>query len=202
MDHTPISSTPTRDVFYYLAASALFILILAGTWWYTERNTKPLYPVFNPAKQFVPVGTEPRDIDQSLAVFGFSKPLPFFDEKNVVQSLRVGANAPASTTASSISSVPKARVMHISGPSSRTPPPPNRPSTFLSYRIVGPDKGAIRNAFIAYFINMGWKMANTREGQPLLFSSDTHQIISITLLGVPAVQNTGKSIIVAALTVQ
>lgn len=178
MDHTPISSTPTRDVFYYLAASALFILILAGTWWYTRRNTKPLYPVFNSAKQFIPKGAESRDVDQSLAAFGFSKPLPFFEKENVVQSLSLDLNASSSAAGAQPQQVPK---------------------IYLGYRIFGQSTAMVREMYRNYFQELGWKEGSGTKNNLLLvfMSPDMRRQASIELFEIATDPDKKQKTIVA-----
>lgn len=194
--------TPTskRRVVFSIVAFVLLAAVLGATLWYAMKNKQQTGPAFNPTRQFVPQGTASLEVDQAIAAFNFPKPLPFFDERNVVQSLSMRVRVSASTTTSSVSFLPKAP--RVADTPSRTPPPQDTPSTFLSYRIFGQDKETIRSAFVEYSKNMGWKIANTGEGKPLLFSSGTHQIVSVTLLDTPPVQGIDQPTIVVALIVQ
>ena len=190
-----------------VAVTVFFVFIIAaligGTTWYawhlgTQPTTISSLQPFSEQNQFVPKGTASQSVASGLQTLHASQSLPFFDEKNVVQSLGLGASALVSTTASTTSSpAPKAQ------PGTHTPPPPkNTSSSLLSYRIFGQSREAIQKAFVEYFQNTGWKMAATHEGQPLVFSSDTHQIVSITFLNGPTAQGTDQPAIIAALVIQ
>lgn len=175
-------------------------IVSAGAWGvikYTKQPVSPAQdqrPIFSIDTQFVPDGATSLRVDEVLAVFNFVEPLPFFEERNVVQSLDAGTNAPATTSVSS-------RAISRTATSPRMPPQ-YTPTTFLSYRIFGQNKDAIRNAFMEYFRIMGWKMADAKEGKPLVFSSEAHQIVSITFLDVPTVPGTNQPTVVAALTIR
>jgi len=170
------------------------------TGWWTWRGASTLKGTFSSATQVVPDGAASLEVNQVLERFNFSQPLPFFDKNNVVQSLDFAVNPPSLSAASSTSFLPKAKIIHSASTSSQAPQP--KPPTFLSYRIWGQNKAAIETAFIEYFRNMGWKMANTLEGQPLVSSSQTHQIVSVTLLDAPTFESTPQPAITVALVVQ
>ena len=202
-----------KKILLILVGTFCFIAILMAILWYTDKeNRQNKLPTssssptpFNPTQQVIPKGAESREVDQSLAAFGFSKPLPFFEKNNVVQSLNVTTSAPTSTTDFSVSPVSKvktARRVNTANTSSRTPPPQNSPTTFLSYRIFGKSREMVQNAFIEYFKNMGWNIEKSQEGQPLVFSSEAHQFVYVAFLDAPAIQNTDQPTIVAALTVR
>lgn len=202
---TPSLSNPAptsrRDVVYAIAILVLLALVLGGTLWYAMKNKPEARPAFDPARQFVPAGAQPREIDQSLAAFGFPKPLPFFDKDNVVQSLTVSRQiVPFTASTSAIRKASPASSTALSTKKILAPPPRPASSVFFSYRIYGHDKIEIRNAFIQYFTAIGWKMTNTGEDKPLLFSSNTRQIVSVDLLDAVAQGVDGSGITAAFLT--
>ena len=169
-----------------IIAVVLAILIGAAIYFYvispqssnptsTPSPTPLPSQVFSPQTQFVPQGAKSRDVDQALADFGFQKSLPFFEKDNVVQSLNLTASTSALTT-----------------------------SAFLSYRIIGQNKAAVRAAFTDYFTNLGWeatKIFNTNQSPPMIFST-AHRTVVITLIDVLHVPGTDQLAIVAALTMQ
>lgn len=132
--------TPTvrHNIFYYIAAFILLAAVLGATLWYEKQNKQQTGPVFDPKTQFIPKGAVSLEVDQSLAAFGFPKPLPFFDKRNVVQSL----SQPQATDTIFI---------HAQGSSQ----PPVIIS--LNYQIPGRDVLSVRDAFLSYFMDMGWR---------------------------------------------
>ncbi len=176
----PISSSPSLQdsppphryrIYPYLVVFAFLVLILGGVLWYrSKKEMKQAAPVFNPATQFVPEGATPLEVSETLAKFGFSKPLPFFEERNVVQSLGIDV-----TSTSSV-------------------------ETYISYRILGQDTASVRSAFNEYFKKLGWKMANTKEGAPLYFYSNARQTVFVSFFEAPSVQNKDHAYLTVILT--
>ena len=158
----------------FVAAFVLLLSVFGGMLWYADQN-KRAGPAFDPAKQFVPEGAESRDVDQTLAAFGFSKPLPFFEKENVVQSL----NLPNKATSSPATASSKA--------------------AFLSYRILGQDKAAVRETFREYFTSIGWKMVSSHADLIFIFSFHT-QSISVNFIDIARVQGTDQPAVVVALS--
>ena len=80
-----------KKILLILLSTLLFIFLLGSVLWYRGKRTpipQPTTPtVFDPATKIVPQGVVPLEIDQALTAFGLSKPLPFFEKKNVIQSL-------------------------------------------------------------------------------------------------------------------
>lgn len=175
------------------------VVLIGGTvwyvWYFNQKSTAPSVKPFSEQDQFIPKGATPQSVALGFQKLNFSKPLPFFDEKNVVQSLDLGFNAPASTTDFSVSNTLKIQ------PRTNAPPAPSQNSNFmfLSYRIFGQSKEAIRSALIEYFKNMGWTKMNTKDNQSLTFSSGARQVVSIVLLDAP--QTVDQPTFVAALSV-
>lgn len=183
-----------RDIFYYIATFALLAAILGGTLWYADRNKQQVGPVFDSARQFVPEGTASLDVSKALAAFNFPKPLPFFEEKNVVQSVMLGARVSSSTISFAPQPQPVGTVVASSTP-------PRIPSPFLSYRIFGQTKETIRNAFIEYFKKTGWEMEKAIDDRSLVFLSDRRrQIISILFLDALLISDAEQSAIIVTLS--
>lgn len=179
------NSTPTskRYISYSIVAFVLLAAILGGTFWYANQD-KQVGPPFDPARQFVPENTESLNVSKVLAAFGFNKPLPFFDERNVVQSLNLQSTA--------TSSAPQAGS-----------------SSFLSYRIFGQSKEATQSALVEYFKNLGWTMQNIHKVHASgdnkieivdFFSSEyQNQIISVTLFEMPRASGNDQPFILVAI---
>lgn len=192
---TPSLSDPTptsrRTISYYVGVFVFLVALLGGILWYVNKTNKQAGPAFDPVRQFVPKGTAPLNVGESLAVFNFPKPLPFFDERNVVQSIGFPLDiSPSTTTQSEEKAVAGGQntIIHAQPQNAFTP--------FLSYRILGQSREAISTAFIEYFKGMGWKAMDIHENQALTFFSDAHQIVTITLL------NATSQGIIAALSMQ
>ncbi|MEK7074453.1 MAG: hypothetical protein AAB968_01685, partial [Patescibacteria group bacterium] len=138
-----------------VAIIVLIVAVLAGWWLWRQKYPSvqpPSEPVFSAGKQFIPEGAASRTVDQSLAAFGLPKPLPFFDEKNVVQSITNTVDISTST-------------IHQGN------------SPYLSYRICGQNIEAVRTALINYFENTDWKTMKKklpdRSGSMLTFSANS-----------------------------
>jgi flagellar basal body-associated protein FliL len=101
MDTIPSSFTPSRNIFFYLVVFVFLLAVLGVIFWYADRGNRQdrlsipsSSPTpFNSAIQVIPEGAESREVDQTLTVFGFPNPLPFFDKDNVVQSLDLDTQA-------------------------------------------------------------------------------------------------------------
>ena len=182
----------------------LLLLIGAGFWYKTKNESSQLslapQRIFSLDKQFIPKGAAPLEVDKALAVFGFPKPLPFFDKNNVVQSLNLEASEPAPTStplsyAQNIENI----VVGNNKTNSTTPSPvPNGYSSlFLSYRVVGQNTTVLRSVFIEYFKSMGWKMDDAHSASDLVFVSDKGQILSVALMEVSQKSEVGQHIVVA-----
>ena len=177
----PPPSPRHSRVTYLVTAFALLALLLGGVVWYGIKNkTQPQPPVptpapqqvFDPKTQFVPKGAESRDVDQTLAAFGFTKPLPFFDKNNVVQSFH------AKTTQTTATSSTEKILSPIN----------SIPLTYLGYAVYGQSTTTLKNAFAADFTSMGWVMQETRgDSLTLFFFPDKTRIISVTFLDPPPV---------------
>ena len=139
-----------------LIVMVLIIIALIG--WYAvmrikeeEKNTlavqiAPLR-IFSTKNQIIPEGATSLEVDQSLAAFGFAKPLPFFDKNNVVQSLDIRTPDIADASTSRKSAINTSVSTGV----------------YLSYRIPGQSKTIIRDAYIDYFQSMG--LENVIESQ-------------------------------------
>ncbi len=177
-----------RQVWLLVALAA----ILGITFWYGNQN-KRAGPTFDPAKQFVPEGAESRDVDQSLAAFGFTKPLPFFDERNVMESL----NAP-SVNVNAL--VPAGTVVSFH-PATSTPLTP-----LLSYYVYGQSAAAVRDAFTDYFNALGWKKINSIANGPIsrfvFVAPDTHKRVATTILEISLSGRRPQSSIAVSLSLQ
>lgn len=209
---TPSSSShpifiSRHDILYYITVATLFAAILGGTLWYSDRN-KQLGPAFDPARQFVPEGAASLEVNQTLAAFGFSKPLPFFDERNVVQSLALGVDVSIPTTGSaSVSTQQNSAEGGVAGSQSRSnslpvSAPQGTSLPFISYRIPEKSMASIRETLIKYFESMGWKMENIPSDRALVFVSSAHRVISVTLLDAPRVDATAEPAVIVALSAQ
>ncbi len=135
-------SFPLKAVILLICVAAL-----GGAIYYyiaLREKSAPAGPAFDPAKQFVPEGAEASTVDQSLAAFGVSKPLPFFDERNVVWSLRYPQGEAATSTSTQAQAAGQRHTV-----------------TSLEYRIPGLDIWVLRDAFRAYFKEMGWLEARS-----------------------------------------
>lgn len=152
----------------------LIALIMMGIW-YIGRVETPSIPQlssspkpFSQKDQVVPPNAESRSVDQSLAAFGFSKPLPFFEKDNIVQSLKLDTSSTASPATS-----------------------------FLSYRIYGQSVASVRDALTRYFVSLGWKQIDDGANQGYLsFGFDHGKIISVNMLERPATPGTEPRITV------
>jgi len=165
------------------------VAILGGILWYTDQNKRG-GPAFDPARQFIPQGAESLEVPQALASFNFSEPLPFFEERNVVQSLMLGRHEPT-VTQNNVGNVHNATSTARQG----------NASSFLNYQIFGQSREAVRNAFIQYFKDAGWNRVNTSDNQSLIFSSRASQMISITLLDGPANAGTNQPTLTVGLSI-
>lgn len=165
-----------------IAVLVVCIILIGAAFYFSvlKKQTAPQRPAFDPAKQFVPKGAESRDVDQSLAAFGFPKHLPFFDKNNVVQSLSFGT-----------------------GVSHRATSSPSRqiPETYVGYRIVGQSTTAVREAYRNYFQDIKWKEAGGTNKNPMLiifFSPDGRRQASIQLIELPSSADSQQKTVVAA----
>ncbi|MEK7074451.1 MAG: hypothetical protein AAB968_01675 [Patescibacteria group bacterium] len=90
---SPSPSGFFKKILLILVVTLIVLSVLGALLWYKENNKKTSQPLISPRpafsseKQFVPEGSALLEIDKALEVFGLSKPLPFFDKKNVVQSI-------------------------------------------------------------------------------------------------------------------
>ena len=192
---SPSPSGFFKKILLILVVTLIVLSVLGALLWYKENNKKTSQPLISPRpafsseKQFVPEGSTALEVDKALTAFGFSKPLPFFEERNVVQSLNL-----SSATSSAVS----------------TSSPQQISSTFLSYRVVGQSITAVRSALIEYFENLGWTMPNIHDvhtsGSNKIeivdFLSPAHQnqSISVTLLEMPPISDDNKPIILLVFT--
>lgn len=173
-----LSSNPAsifkRIIFYFIVALVLLMAILGGILWYANQN-KQVSLIFDPTRQVIPKGATSQKIDQSLAVFGFSSPLPFFDERNVVQSLSIEA------------------------PSSSTKKP------YISYRVYEQDINALRDVYRQYFNKMGWgeiKSASYSEQTLFFRASESLSVVQILFLKEsPDTESVDQSIVVTLSTI-
>ena len=182
----------------------LLLLIGAGFWYETKNKSSQLSlgprHVFSPDKQFIPKGAAPLEVDKALAVFGFSKPLPFFDKNNVVQSLNLEVNEPDPASAPLSHAQNTENIVVGNNKTNSTTPssvPSGHSSLFLSYRVVGQNTTALRSVFIGYFKSMGWKMDDAHSASDLVFVSDKGQILSVALMEVSQKSEVGQHIVVA-----
>ena len=143
--------------------------------------------IFSPKTQFVPKGAESREVDKTLAAFDFSKPLPFFEKDNVVQSLTIIANA------SNASPPPSTHVTSL--------PLEQTHAQFLSYRILGQTRTSVRDALIMHFKDLQWDMMDTKGDQKFIFSHMNKQIF-VALIDVPHVSATEQLTTVVTLTLR
>ena len=178
----------------YLIIFSVVVVIAIGSWYAFTKFVLPRQQSaptgFSPNTQSVPKGSAPRDADQSLAAFGLSVAPPFFDKKNVVQSLQMDASA--STSPATPSSLKQDS------------------SAFLSYRIDGQNIDAIRKAFIGYFKEIGWGTADVRSYAPssvlfppspqtLAYSSPAGKVVSVHFFNAPHAPGAVASAIVVVL---
>ena len=175
-----------------VAIIVLIVAVLAGWWLWRQKYPSvkpPSEPVFSADKQFIPEGAAPLEIPKALALFNLPSALPFFEERNVVQSLNL-----SSATSSAVS----------------TSSPQQESSIFLSYRVVGQSITAVRSALIEYFENLGWTMPNIHDVHTsgsnkieiVYFLSPAHQnqSISVTLLEMPPLSDDNKPVILLVFT--
>ena len=144
-DLQPQPSAFYKKILFILLITLLFISLLGAVLWYTgkDKNESP-QQAFDSTKQVIPPGAASFEIDQALIAFGFSTPLPFFDRRNVVQSLALQTSAsssPATTT-----------------------------DTYLSYRVFGQDMRVLHSAYIRYLTDGGWKEIASASGATQSFS--------------------------------
>lgn len=92
-DLQPQPSAFYKKIFLILFVTLLFISILGVLSWYTNKNKTLPQAAFDPAKQFIPQGAASLPVTNVLNAFNLPQPLPFFDERNVVQSLKLGISS-------------------------------------------------------------------------------------------------------------
>ncbi len=188
------SSTFYKRILLILFIAFLFISMLGVASLYKGRNKNKLVPIFDPATQVIPQGTTALPLHNALTAFNFSKPLPFFEERNVVQSLNLEGDQEKTPPITVSHSVPGTDAT----PPTQTTPPSDASPVFLSYRVFGQSKEAVREALIAYFTSLGWKQIDDHQSnqQVLIFGSDNKRIISINILEVPSTPGRESNIVI------
>ena len=136
-----------------IASLAIFLV-----WTYMRKSapSPAVKPAFSSDTQFIPKGAVSLEVDQSLAAFGFSKPLPFFDERNVVQSLFENTTSAASVA---------------------------RP--YLSYRVSNESEETLRAAYTKYFKDMRWNVSESVSGAKkslFFFAPDSSKAIWVVFI--------------------
>ena len=168
----------TRNIFISILIA---VVIFGGVYFvYVSKRIPPLesekLKPFSQQDQIVPDGTKSLEINQALARFGFSKPLPFFDPINVTQSLDV-QNTEASTSS-------------LQG-------------TYLSYRILRKNATIIRDAYIDYFQSTGLgKNIKPQQNGSIVFvlPRNPPALLRLLLLEQPFAVTRGDEVITAVLT--
>ncbi len=171
----------------------LILLLIVGIWHagyfvnpQTNESPSPLVKPFSEKDQVIPQGAVSLEVSKALALFNFPKPLPFFDERNIVQSLILGVNASPLPVASTSTEI---KIKESVKPAPST--------SFLSYRMYGQSATSVREALIAYFISLGWKQIDDQSNQQvLIFGSDNKRIISINIFEVPSTPGRESNIVI------
>lgn len=127
---TSVTDTP-RSVFsqrliwllLILASVAILAVVLHRIASESEEQEVP-----SPSKktQVVPKGTAPLEVDQALTALNLPEPLPFFDTKNVVQSLNFNQTSTSTD------------------------------KVFLSYRVQNQTIDMVYTAYTEYLLKHGW----------------------------------------------
>lgn len=123
-----------RNVSYFIAILLLIAAILGATLWYANKKNAQVGPAFDLTRQFIPKGTASLDVPQALTAFNFSKPLPFFDEHNVVQSLTMPSSAVSTSS-----------------------------ETYVSYSVQNQTIDTLYTAYRDYFTSSGWREIPVRQ---------------------------------------
>ncbi len=142
----PVVFASSRHVLEWVASGLFVVALIVVVVWYRESATSGRHSVFVPETQVVPHGAKSLGVSQALATLALSTQLPFFDEKNVVQSLSLVLSASSTALI---------------------------PSSYLSYRILGHTKESLHQDFSRYFQNTGWTALTSSASSTVMFFQHT-----------------------------